>query len=74
MVTYAEQKLSFREVMQRHFSESEGEIWGRGYFKIGKDENVPLGYPSPFWEIGFGAAEVEVDDETGEVNSCATCR
>ena len=32
-----------------------------------KDENVPLGYPSPFWEIGFGAAEVEVDVETGEV-------
>ena len=67
MVTYAEQKLSFREVMQRHFRDSEGEIWGRGYFKIGKDENVPLGYPSPFWEIGFGAAEVEVDVETGEV-------
>src|SRR6267142_526783 len=65
--TYGEQKLSFREVMQRHFRDSEGEIWGRGYFKIGKDENVPLGYPSPFWEIGFGAAEVEVDVETGEV-------
>ena len=65
--TYGEQKLSFREVMQRHFRDSEGEIWGRGYFKIGKDENVPLGYPSPFWEIGFGAAEVEVDTETGEV-------
>ena len=67
MATYGEQKLSFREVMQRHFRDSEGEIWGRGYFKIGKDENVPLGYPSPFWEIGFGAAEVEVDTETGEV-------
>lgn len=64
---YGEQKLSFREVMQGHFRDSEGEIWGRGYFKIGKDGNVPLGYPSPFWEIGFGAAEVEVDVETGEV-------
>jgi len=67
MVIYAEQRLSFREVMQRHFRESEGEIWGRGYFKIDKDNNVPLGYPSPFWEIGFGAAEVEVDVETGVV-------
>src|SRR6266480_1712348 len=67
MAAHGEQKLSFREVMQRHFRDSEGEIWGRGYFKIGKDENVPLGYPSPFWEIGFGAAEVEVDTETGEV-------
>ena len=64
---YGAQKLSFREVMQRYFRDSEGEIWGRGYFKVGKDENVPLGYPSPFWEIGLGAAEVEVDTETGEV-------
>jgi CO/xanthine dehydrogenase Mo-binding subunit len=62
-----EQRLGFREIMQRHFRDSEGEIWGRGYFKIDKDGNVPLGYPSPFWEIGFGAAEVEVDTETGEV-------
>jgi CO/xanthine dehydrogenase Mo-binding subunit len=60
-------KLSYREVMQRHFRESEGEIWGRGYFKVEKDKNVPLGFPSPFWEIGFGAAEVEVDIETGAV-------
>ena len=66
MAIYGEE-LSFRDVMQRHFRDSEGEIWGRGYFKIGKDENVPLGFPSPFWEIGFGAAEVEVDVETGEV-------
>lgn len=62
-----EERLSFREVMQRYFRESEGEIWGRGYFKIEKDPNVPLGFPSPFWEIGFGAAEVEVDIETGKV-------
>ncbi|HEX7229334.1 MAG TPA: molybdopterin cofactor-binding domain-containing protein, partial [Candidatus Binatia bacterium] len=48
MAIYGEQKLSFREVMQHHFRDSEGEIWGRGYFKVGKDENVPLGYPSPF--------------------------
>jgi CO/xanthine dehydrogenase Mo-binding subunit len=67
MAIYAEQRLSFREVMQRYFRDSEGEIWGRGYFKIDKDNNVPLGYPSPFWEIGFGAAEVEVDVETGAV-------
>jgi CO/xanthine dehydrogenase Mo-binding subunit len=67
MAITARQKLSFREVMQRHFRESEGEIWGRGYFKVEKDKNVPLGFPSPFWEIGFGAAEVEVDMETGAV-------
>jgi len=62
-----EQKLTFREVMQRHFQDTEGEIWGRGFFKVRKDENIPLGSPSPFWEIGLGAAEVEVDADTGEV-------
>ena len=67
MAIYGAQMLSFREVMQRYFRESEREIWGRGYFKIEKDKNVPLGFPSPFWEIGFGAAEVEVDIETGAV-------
>ena len=67
VASYGEHRLSYREVMQRYFKESEGEIWGRGYFKFDRDHNVPLGFPSPFWEIGFGAAEVEVDVETGEV-------
>jgi CO/xanthine dehydrogenase Mo-binding subunit len=67
MVFCGEHKLSFREVMQRYFKETEGEILGRGFFKVPRDDNVPLGYPSPFWEIGLGAAEVEVDCETGEV-------
>jgi CO/xanthine dehydrogenase Mo-binding subunit len=66
-VVCGEQKLSFREVMQRYFKDTEGEIWGRGFFKIGRNDNVPLGASSPFWEIGLGAAEVEVDHETGQV-------
>jgi CO/xanthine dehydrogenase Mo-binding subunit len=67
MVVCGEQKLSYPEVMQRYFKDTEGEIWGRGFFKVPRADNVPLGYPSPFWEIGLGAAEVEVDFETGEV-------
>jgi len=58
--------LGVRDVMRRRFGASEGEIVGRGYFKVPKNPAVPLGYPSPFWEVGFGAAEVEVDEETGE--------
>jgi CO/xanthine dehydrogenase Mo-binding subunit len=67
MALCGEHILSFREVMQRHFQDTEGEIWGRGFFKMPKDKNIPLGSPSPFWEIGFGAAEVEVDADSGEV-------
>ncbi len=57
--------MPVREVMRRHFGAAEGEIVGRGYFKVPKNSAVPLGYPSPFWEIGFGAAEIEIDTETG---------
>ncbi len=59
--------LSFREVMRLYFADTEGEIVGRGFFKVVRNVEVPLGYPSPFWEIGFGGAEVEVDGMTGEV-------
>ena len=59
--------LSFREVMRLHFADTEGEIVGNGFFKVPRNVEVPLGYPSPFWEIGFGGAEVEVDEMTGEV-------
>lgn len=59
--------MPIREVMRSHFGAAEGEIVGRGFFKVPKSSAVPLGFPSPFWEIGFGAAEVEVDAETGQV-------
>jgi CO/xanthine dehydrogenase Mo-binding subunit len=53
--------------MRLCFGESGGEIVGRGFFQLPTDANVPLGSPTPFWEIGFGAAEVEVDENTGAV-------
>ncbi|MEK7210213.1 MAG: molybdopterin cofactor-binding domain-containing protein, partial [Candidatus Binatota bacterium] len=66
-IVFQGRSLTFREVMRRYFADSEGEIAGRGFFKVPRNIEVPLGYPSPFWEIGFGAAEVEVDEMTGEV-------
>jgi CO/xanthine dehydrogenase Mo-binding subunit len=58
--------MALREVMRRHFGAAEGEIVGRGFFKVPRNNAVPLGFPSPFWEIGFGSAQVEIDTETGE--------
>ncbi|MGH7767882.1 MAG: xanthine dehydrogenase family protein molybdopterin-binding subunit, partial [Candidatus Binatia bacterium] len=58
--------MSVGDAVRRYFAQSEGEIVGRGYFKAPRSE-APLGYVSPFWEIGFGAAEVEIDEETGRV-------
>ncbi len=44
-----------------------GEVVGVGTFKTERDVQVPLGAPTPFWEVAFAGAEVEVDRETGEV-------
>ena len=62
-----EQSFSVAEIMRRCFGETGGEIVGRGFFQLPVDLNVPLGWPMAFWEIGFGAAEVEVDTATGAV-------
>jgi CO/xanthine dehydrogenase Mo-binding subunit len=59
-----EQRLGLADAMRLCFGESGGEIIGRGFFQLPTDLNVPLGSPTPFWEIGFGAAEVEVDEST----------
>jgi CO/xanthine dehydrogenase Mo-binding subunit len=59
--------LTFRELMRRYSEDTGSEIIGRGFFKVPQKDEVPLGYPSPYWEVGLGAAEVEVDEMTGEV-------
>jgi CO/xanthine dehydrogenase Mo-binding subunit len=62
-----EQRLGLSDAMRHCFGETGGEIVGRGFFQLPTDLNVPLGSPTLFWEIGFGAAEVEVDERTGAV-------
>lgn len=43
------------------------EFAGQGFFKPTTDHNAPLEAPCVSWEIGWGAAEVDVDEETGRV-------
>jgi CO/xanthine dehydrogenase Mo-binding subunit len=62
-----EQSASIGEVMRRFFGDVEGEILGSGRFKVPRRDDAPLGYPATFWENGLAAAEVEVDEMTGEV-------
>jgi CO/xanthine dehydrogenase Mo-binding subunit len=58
-------KVSYGELIHRHFAMQGGEIVGCGYAHSGMA-------PSPanplFWEIGIGAVEVDVDRETGKVH------
>jgi CO/xanthine dehydrogenase Mo-binding subunit len=55
------EQLTFPEVLRG------GEIAGKGSCQFARNEDIPLGYPTPFWEVGLGAAEVEIDKMTGEV-------
>jgi len=44
-----------------------GVLIGEGRQESERDPNAPLGARAPFWEVGWGAAKVHVDRETGEV-------
>jgi CO/xanthine dehydrogenase Mo-binding subunit len=67
-IVSANENLSYQEVLRRYFGKNEGgEITGKGSCQFSRNDEIPLGYPTPFWEIGIGAAEVEVDEMTGEV-------
>ncbi len=57
--------LSYGDVIGGVYGRGEGEVIGVGEFRQPKDDRHPLGGPSPFWEIIFVAAEVEMDLETG---------
>ncbi len=61
------QRLTFAEVMQKIFLSKAGELVGRGAYQDIKSTKAALGSPTTFWEISWGAAEVEVDPDTGGV-------
>lgn len=59
------QKLEYGNAVAQYFGMAGGELIGRGYVRAGGgiDPVTPI-----FWEIGMGAAEVDVDAETGKVS------
>ena len=54
-------------MVMRHFGGTGFEFSADGFFKAPSDHHAPLEAPCVFWEIGWGAAEVAVDTETGQV-------
>jgi CO/xanthine dehydrogenase Mo-binding subunit len=54
-------------LIMREFGGTGFEFTGSGYFKTPTDHHAPLEAQCMSWEIGWGAAEVEVDEETGRV-------
>lgn len=54
-------------LIMRYFGGAGFEFVGHGYFKMPTDHEAPLESQCAFWEIGWGGAEVEVDEETGQI-------
>ncbi len=63
-VVVGNKRVSYGELVSKHFTTGGGEIIGRGSLDEmrAKPPMNPL-----FWEIGIGGVEVEVDQETGEI-------
>jgi CO/xanthine dehydrogenase Mo-binding subunit len=59
--------LTFKELMHEVFLSNAGELIGRGAYQDIKTKQAALGSPTTFWEISWGAAEVEVDADSGAV-------
>jgi len=58
-------RVSYGELIHRHFAMQGGELVGCGYAHSGM---APTPGNPLFWEIGIGAVEVDVDRETGKVH------
>jgi CO/xanthine dehydrogenase Mo-binding subunit len=65
-VAHGGQSLTVAEVIRGHFGLVGGEVMGVGTF-VPAEWSGRLGGATLFWETGMGAAEVDVDRETGAV-------
>lgn len=61
-----ETRIPLKEVVQKFYGMPGGELIGRGYSGP-HSASKHLATNPVFWEVGLGAAEVDVDEETGEV-------
>lgn len=54
-------------MIMREYGGTGFEFVGRGVYKAPTDHHAPLEAQCPSWEIGWGAVDVAVDEETGKV-------
>ena len=59
--------ISYSKVIVDFFGSKAGEIIGKGLYKDKRSKKAILGSTTTFWEVGWGAVEVEVDTETGVI-------
>jgi CO/xanthine dehydrogenase Mo-binding subunit len=67
VVTKGGEGISYSKVIVDFFGSKAGEIIGKGLYKDKRSKKAILGSTTTFWEVGWGAVEVEVDTETGVI-------
>ncbi len=67
VVPMAGPAISYSKVIVDFFGSKAGEIIGKGLYKDKPSKTAILGSTTTFWEVGWGAVEVEVDRETGVI-------
>jgi len=65
-IAHGDRAMTVAEVISGHYGLVGGEVTGVGSFVPGKSSGS-LGGATVFWESGMGAAEVDVDRETGAI-------
>lgn len=59
--------ISLEKLLTGHFGAKGGDLVGRGSYQDKKSTRAALGSPTTFWEVSWGAVEVEVSRGTGEI-------
>jgi len=59
--------IPYGKVIVDFFGSKAGEIIGKGLYKDKRSKKAILGSTTTFWEVGWGAVEIEVDPETGVI-------
>ena len=67
-IVSGEKRQPLGPLVMRHFGGTGYEFSADGYFKVDLDHRAPLEAQCVFWDIGWGAVEVEIDTETGKLD------
>ena len=67
VVTQGDKRHPLVPLVLHHFGGTGYEFSADGFYKPTLDHRAPLDAPCVFWEIGWGAAEVEIDTDTGRI-------
>jgi CO/xanthine dehydrogenase Mo-binding subunit len=62
------ESITFQEILKRYYGPGLGEIVGKGYDRLPRDNSHPMGGKTDYWCFSVSAVELCLEQDTGEVN------